>query len=86
MDTVEQLNGTYFYAGRSNLTSSELPTWLGGYTPWTARKIYVRNIGTFVGRTVPLLGVIILAVDISQIIYCTVRDYNFIVSEADKIW
>jgi hypothetical protein len=155
MDTVEQLNGTYFYAGRSNLTSSELlfmifcekvveqyglgvadfsavaaivsgrnnlstrgkiggnttkgtsyaskasravfkkakfpygielPTWLGGYTPWTARKIYVRNIGTFVGRTVPLLGVIILAADISQIVYCTIRDYNFIVSEADKIW
>lgn len=24
MDTVEQLNGTYFYAGRSNLTASEL--------------------------------------------------------------
>gem|GEM_PF-5322302 len=24
MDTVEQLNGMYFYAGRSNLTSSEL--------------------------------------------------------------
>ncbi|UDJ84371.1 MULTISPECIES: STM2901 family protein [Kosakonia] len=24
MDTVEQLNGTYFYAGHSNLTASEL--------------------------------------------------------------
>lgn len=24
MDTVEELNGTYFYAGRSNLTASEL--------------------------------------------------------------
>ncbi len=24
MDTVEELNGTYFYAGKSNLTASEL--------------------------------------------------------------
>jgi hypothetical protein len=24
MDTVEELHGTYFYAGRSNLTASEL--------------------------------------------------------------
>lgn len=24
MDTVEELNGTYFYAGRTNLTASEL--------------------------------------------------------------
>ncbi|SER09490.1 hypothetical protein SAMN05216522_11161 [Rosenbergiella nectarea] len=24
MDTVEELNGTYFYAGRSNLTATEL--------------------------------------------------------------
>ncbi|EOS95544.1 membrane protein [Erwinia tracheiphila] len=24
MDTVEQLNGTYFYAGRSNLSVSEM--------------------------------------------------------------
>lgn len=27
MDTVEELNGTYFYAGRSNLTASELFSW-----------------------------------------------------------
>ncbi|AAO68546.1 conserved hypothetical protein [Salmonella enterica subsp. enterica serovar Pullorum] len=24
MDTVEELNGTYFYAGKSNLTAAEL--------------------------------------------------------------
>lgn len=154
MDTVEQLNGTYYYAGKSNLNAGELlfmifcentleqlglgvtdfsavvaivsgrnnlgtrgkfanatkgtsyaskasravfkkakfpfgmslPTWVGGYTPWTARKIYVRNISAFVGRSVPLLGIIILAVDISQIIYRTVRDYNVIAREEDKLW
>jgi hypothetical protein len=119
MDTVEELGNTYFYAGRSNLTASELlfmifcentanqlgvqdfgavvaivsgrnnlstrtkprdaiegtsyasrrarqvfgnakfpfgirlPTWIGGYTPWTAKRKMVAKIGTFVGRTLP---------------------------------
>lgn len=154
MDTVEELNGTYFYAGKSNLTATELffmvfcektveqfglglldfsaviavvsgrndldtrqkpldalkgtsyaskgaravfkkakfpfglslPTWLGGYTPWTARRVMVRNIGTFVGRTIPLLGVLVLTNDVSQIVYCTIRDYNAIARGNDKIW
>lgn len=154
MDTVEQINGTYYYAGKSNLKADELlfmifcektieqlglgvadftaivaivsgrnnlgtrgkfanatkgtsyaskasravfkktkfpfgmslPTWVGGYTPWTARKVYVRNISAFVGRSVPLLGIIILAADISQIVYHTVRDYNLIAREDDKLW
>lgn len=33
-----------------------LPTWLGGYTPWTARRVMVRNIAPFVGRFIPLIG------------------------------
>lgn len=33
-----------------------LPTWLGGYTPWTARKAMVRNIAPFVGRSIPYLA------------------------------
>ncbi|WP_241575183.1 STM2901 family protein [Rosenbergiella nectarea] len=154
MDTVEELNGTYFYAGRSNLTATELlfmifcentagqfgigvadfsaiiaivsgrnnlstrgklanttkgtsyasksaraifgktkfpfgfslPTWLGGYTPWTARRVMVHNIAPFVGRSIPLLGVIILASDITQITYRTLRDYNTIARGNDKVW
>ncbi len=27
MDTVEELNGTYFYAGKLNLTAAELFLW-----------------------------------------------------------
>ncbi|KMV73041.1 STM2901 family protein [Rosenbergiella epipactidis] len=154
MDTVEELNGTYFYAGRKNLTAAELlfmifcentavqfgigvadfsaiiaivsgrnnlstrgklanttkgtsyasksaraifgktkfpfglslPTWLGGYTPWTVRRVMVRNIASFVGRSIPLLGVMILASDVTQITYRTLRDYNTIARGNDKVW
>jgi hypothetical protein len=154
MDTVEELNGTYFYAGKSNLSAGELffmifcettvdqfgfgvadfgaviailsgrndlttrtkprdaiegtshaskaarkvfknakfpfgkrlPTWIGGYTPWTVKRKMVAKIGTFVGRTIPLLGIIIIASDVSQIIYRSVRDYNLIARENDKLW
>lgn len=154
MDTVEELNGTYFYAGKSNLSAAELlfmifcentssqfgigfadfgavvalvsgrnnlgtrgkfanatkgtsyaskaaravfkkskfpfgislPTWLGGYTPWTARCVMVRNIAPFVGRSIPLIGQIILASDVSQITYRTIRDYNTLARGNDKLW
>ncbi|MBA8199447.1 hypothetical protein HVZ23_16725 [Citrobacter freundii] len=151
MDTVEELNGTYFYAGRSNLTASELffmifcettadhfgvdvlamvalysgvnnqktrarpkgakegtsriskamrryfktakfpfgiklPTWVGGYTPWTAKRRMVTKISTFVGRTIPLIGAVILFADVSIITYCSIRDYNRIARGNDKLW
>ncbi|WP_312074367.1 STM2901 family protein [Atlantibacter sp.] len=154
MDTVEELNGTYFYAGKSNLSAAELlfmifcentasqfgkgvadfgavvalvsgrnnlwtrakpinatkgtsyaskvaravfkktkfpfgislPTWLGGYTPWTAKCIMVRNIAPFAGRSIPLIGELILATDVSTITYRTIRDYNIIARSCDKIW
>lgn len=63
-----------------------LPTWLGGYTPWTARRVMVRNIAPFVGRFIPLIGEIILAADVSQITYRTIRDYNTIARGNDKLW
>jgi hypothetical protein len=152
MDTVEELNGTYFYAGKSNLTASELffmifcettanhfgiddvvavvalysgvnnqttrqkprgakegtsqvskamrkyfktakfpfgiklPTWVGGYTPWTAERRMVAKISTFLGRTIPLVGEVILFSDVCQISYCSVRDYNRIARGHDKLW
>ena len=63
-----------------------LPTWVGGYTPWTANKVMVRNIAPFVGRSIPLLGVVILGADLSAITYRTIRDYNTIVKEKNKLW
>lgn len=152
VDTVEELNGTYFYAGRANLSACELffmifcettadhfgiddivavvalysgvnnqktrakpkgakegtshaskivrkylktakfpfgiqlPTWVGGYTPWKAERRMVAKISTFVGRTIPLVGEVILLFDVSKISYCTVRDYNRIARGSDKLW
>lgn len=154
MDTFEELNGTYFYAGRSNLTASELffmifcehvvdqlglgivdfgsvvavvsglnnlptrtkpsgaikgtsyaskasravfkkskfppgiklPSVIGGYPPSTIRIKLVANIGTFTGRAIPVVGWVLLASDVSQISYKTVRDYNTIARGDDKLW
>ncbi|MGS4821240.1 STM2901 family protein [Raoultella terrigena] len=152
MDTVEELNGTYFYAGKSNLTASELffmvfifntadqfgikdiaaayglyagindqatrtkagtaikgtsklskairktfakrffpwgiklPTWIGGYTPWTVELRMVRSITTWVGRTIPLVGEVVLLADVSQIAYNSVKEYNTIARGSDKLW
>jgi hypothetical protein len=152
MDTVEELNGTYFYAGKSNLTAGgllfmifsentadqfgfgdfgalvalysgvnnqttrgkprtalkgtsrasqkvravfkqakfpfgiQLPTWIGGYTPWTVKRRMVSQISTFIGRTIPLIGELVLISDVSQIVYRSIRDYNMIARGDDKIW
>ncbi|EMQ1491417.1 hypothetical protein WEU54_004647 [Enterobacter kobei] len=152
MDTTEELNGTYFYAGRTNLTAAglffmiycesiadhfgiddvagiaglysgannqktrkkpagakegtsraskamrhyfkqakfpygiKLPTWIGGYTPWTVRCRMVSQISTFIGRTIPLVGMVILVADVSLITYAAIRDYNRIARGTDKLW
>ncbi|WP_312274950.1 STM2901 family protein [Pseudescherichia sp.] len=151
MDTVEELNGTYYFNGLNNLGAYELLFWvmvdetekqlgvkdiigvasiiLGDNSievpgkPNTAtrctshaslffrkhlsykfqkrilptltkksfslRKLkifWVNNLGTFVGRTVPVLGWVILAVDVSMIGYHTVNRFNTIVRPEDKIW
>lgn len=64
----------------------KLPTWVGGYTPWTAERRMVAKISTFVGRTIPLVGEVILLADVSQIAYCSIRDYNRIARGKDKLW
>ncbi|MEF3099658.1 STM2901 family protein [Raoultella terrigena] len=149
MDTVEELNGTYFYKGIDNISAGELFFWLfldktneqfGGVTdllalsciilglpllktrgkPYgatqgtsiaskylrqylnvelpirlptlteasiaTLKPKYVTNLGAFVGRGLPVIGWVILASDVSQIVYKTVRDYNTIAHEKDRIW
>jgi len=149
MDTVEQLNGTYFYKGVCNISAGELFFWimldavdeqcggindlvamsciilgqpvlktrgkLGGTTTGTSivskfsrdylninlpvrlptiteaslevlKPMWVNNLGAFVGRTVPFLGWVLLANDLAQIVYNTVRKYNVIAREEDRIW
>ena len=151
MDTTEELNGTYFYAGRTNLTAGgllfmvfceqfaeqlgvqdfaaivavisgrrDLPTRakpadalkgtsrasrgarkvfgdskfpLGiklpsivGLPPATLRMHMTRKIGTFVGRAIPVVGWIILAKDVSEIMFNTITVYNSIARGDDKLW
>ncbi|EML7264995.1 STM2901 family protein [Raoultella ornithinolytica] len=149
MDTVEQLNGTYFYKGVSNISSGELFFWIfldkideqfGGIEdvvalaciilglpilktrgkPYgttagtsiaskylrqildvelpvrlatfteasitTLKPKYVTNLGAFVGRWIPVVGWILIASDLSQIVYKTIATYNTIAHEKDRIW
>lgn len=44
------------------------------------------KLGAFVGRAVPVVGWIILASDVSEITYKSVRDYNRIARMEDRIW
>lgn len=150
MDTVEELNGTYFFDGMHNLDKIELLFWvfideadkqLGGvkdifalasiigglplipvrgkldarnatkgtsFLSLAARTIikgrfrekkltltwnnmikgkptYTKNIGAFVGRWVPFLGVAITAYDVTMITTNAIRRYNLIVKKVDRI-
>ena len=61
------------------------PTLVGG--PVRNLKIrLVGNIGTFVGRTIPVLGWVILVSDISIIVSKTVAHYNRVAREGDRLW
>ncbi|EDQ5291686.1 TPA: DUF1493 family protein [Salmonella enterica] len=46
MDTVEELNSTYFYAGRSNLTASQLLFMI--FCENTANQLGVQDFGAIV--------------------------------------
>lgn len=52
----------------------------------TLKPSMTKNLGAFVGRGLPVIGWVILASDVSQIVYKTVRDYNIIAHEKDRIW
>jgi hypothetical protein len=147
MDTVEEINGTYFYKGYSNLSAGELLFWIfldetaeqfgtgdlltvglillgqpeittrgkpGGTTPGTSplslqlrhwlnmetRRLptltnssirrmkfaYVTNLGAFVGRWIPIIGIFVIAADVSIITYKATNKYNTIARENDKLW
>ncbi|MFE8100423.1 hypothetical protein RBA71_02860 [Brenneria goodwinii] len=148
MDTVEELNGAYFYNGMSNLSASELFFWIfiekideqfdiqdlmtvscivlglpllktrtkpGAATKGTSiasrmsrryldvhlplrlptltnksikllKPMWVNNLGAFVGRTVPVVGWVLLANDFANITFKTVVSYNRIARGDDKVW
>ena len=81
MDTVEELNGTYFYAGRSNLKASEL------FFMIFCEK-FVEQLGLGVAdfsAVVALLAGRNDQLTVSQISYKTVRDYNKIARGNNKV-
>ncbi len=47
---------------------------------------YVTNLGAFVGRWIPILGIIIIAADVSTIAYKATNKYNTIARGNDKLW
>ncbi|MDK1183752.1 STM2901 family protein [Cronobacter turicensis] len=149
MDTVEELNGTYFYKGISNISAGELFFWImldeindyfgnigdlltislillgqpilktrgkpRGATPGTSiasaagrrwlnielprplptftnasiktlRPMMTRNLGAFVGRTIPVVGWVLLAKDFATITFNVMNKYKKIARGNDKIW
>jgi len=64
-----------------------LPTFIQDKSnPFIIRTYMTHKLGTFVGRTVPVVGWAILAVDLAQINYESVVRYNRIARDGDKIW
>lgn len=61
------------------------PTLIFDVSPLTLKIRMTKNLGRFVGRSVPVVGWIILAYDISKITYNTIKKYNSIVHPADII-
>ena len=51
----------------------------------TLRPMYTRNLGAFVGRAVPVVGWLILAYDVEEIVRHSITHYNRIVKEEDRI-
>lgn len=62
-----------------------LPT-ITGKTLRTLKITMTNNLGAFVGRSVPILGWLILAADVVTIIYKSVQKYNGMVKPEDKVF
>ncbi|WP_175696569.1 STM2901 family protein [Burkholderia ambifaria] len=63
----------------------QLPTLVGGPVRYLKVRM-VRNIGTFVERTIPVVGWGVIANDVLAITYRTVSHYNRVAREGDRIW
>lgn len=74
-------------AARATL-NVELPFRLPMITGASVRMLriaFTRNLGAFVGRTIPIVGEIILAKDVTEIMWNTVTTYNVIVKPKDRL-
>lgn len=67
----------------------ELPFRLPTFTNASLKTLkpkFVTNLGAFVGRTVPVLGWLIIASDVTSISLKATINYNRIARGNDKIW
>jgi hypothetical protein len=69
---------------RNKMMFMRLPTWIG--FPPNAKRVMTKKLGTFVGRTIPVVGWVILASDVGIISYKAVRKYNTLAHPSDQIW
>ena len=67
----------------ARLRACEKTRWNDGQ-PEACRRAS-RNIDVFVGRTVPIIGEVILAYDVSVISYCSAVHYNQLVKPEDRL-
>jgi hypothetical protein len=51
----------------------------------TLRIALTKNLGAFVGRTVPIVGWVIVAYDVVRIIWNTVATYNMMVPDEERV-
>ncbi|MDC9598362.1 STM2901 family protein [Xenorhabdus anantnagensis] len=63
----------------------QLPTFTNASLKTLKPKL-VNNLGAVVGRTVPVVGWVILAYDVTTIVYKATTRYNKIARKRDKIW
>lgn len=47
---------------------------------------WTNNLGAFVGRSVPVVGWVILVTDITMITHRTLHRYNLLVRPEDRVW
>lgn len=52
---------------------------------WPLRISFTTKLGAFVGRTVPFVGWVILANDVTHIMWHTVKTYNSMVAPEDRL-
>ena len=62
-----------------------LPT-ITGKSLSTLKITMTNRLGAWVGRTVPIVGWVILLYDVEEIIRCTLVTYNKLAKSGDKLW
>lgn len=63
-----------------------LPTFITTLKPPHIKMLMTRKLGTFVGRTIPVVGWVVLTADVSLITWKATNKYNTIASKADRLW